>query len=398
MVAELEPIQCLIQGVRNLLKIYMFYGFLFALILLFGVGRPASAQTLIIDHAFETSRHIPLLKEQGVQVIGRYYARCVGEGQWESKRMTEAEVNRLLDAGFAILSIYQYWNNSEIKFDGLHKFRGETVPNLTEDCTDAEAGRSAGEEGRLDAEAAVRQARAVGQPLGTAIYFGVDFSFPYREPRKGEYTDKMLEYFRVVRLTLNHAGYKLGSYGNGYAHSILLREGLVDFTWLSPSQAHLGSVDFYRSREWNLFQYNVDVGWPKNNCSSPQTMRLDVNVQNPLGPADIGFWVRGGPFVVAPAKTLSEFERMRFVCDTRAIVRDQDGNRASATLCKENGALSYVELPHGAFVETDNDNELVPFNMDGDNRVDGFTKSLNLSDTPWDRPKWNRTRQRLECS
>lgn len=367
------------------------------LISLVSLGKSSAAQTLIIDHAFETSKHIPLLREHGVQVIGRYYARCVGEGQWESKRMTEDEVEELLDAGFAILSIYQYWNNSEIKFDGLHELRGNIVPTLTKDCSKAETGRSASEEGRLDAEAAVKQAQAVGQPKGTAIYFGVDFSFPYREPRKSEYTEKMLKYFRAVRLILNEAGYKLGSYGNGYAHSVLMREGLVDFTWLSPSQAHLGSVDFFLSREWDLFQYNVDVGWPRSSCASQQTMRLDVNVQNPQRPADIGFWVRDGSFAVDPEMTLSVFEGMRFVCDSVAIVRDQNGRRENASICKKNRLLAHMELPHGAFINTENGNELVPFDMDGDGQLEGFTGRLNLSATPWDRPPWNRTKQRLLC-
>lgn len=361
-------------------------------------GQPASglADPVIIDHAFDTSSRTPLLRAQGVQVIGRYYARCVGRGQWDDKRMSKTEVNALLDAGFSILSIYQYWNNSEIKFDGMHRLRGEELPTLAEDCSETTSGRSASEEGRLDAEAAVRQAIAVGQPQGTAIYFGVDFSFPYREPRKTEYTNKMLDYFRTVRQILNAAGYKLGSYGNGYAHSVLLREGLVDFTWLSPSQAHLGSIDFFRSKKWNLIQYNVDIGWPADECSR-NIMSLDVNVQNPEGPADIGFWNRGGSFSVDPATTRSIFESMRFVCDSNAVIRTQSGDRTSGKVCKSKKVKEFPAVPHGRFVKIGTTDGLVTFDMDGDGKPEGWTYRSNLTATPWDRPDWNRTGERRVC-
>lgn len=357
----------------------------------------SAAQPVIIDHAFETSKHISMLKAQGVRVIGRYYARCVGRGQWSDKRTNREEVEKLLDADFALLSIYQYWNNSEIKFDGLHNIGNEIRPTLDENCAETTIGRSAFEEGRLDGEAAVRQARAVGQPNGTAIYFGVDFSFPYQEPRKIEYTRKMLDYFRTVRRILNNAGYKLGSYGNGYAHSTLLSEGLVDFTWLSPSQAHLGSIEFYRTKQWNLFQYNVDIGWPNDDCSDKDMMGLDVNVQNPEGPADIGFWTRDGPFLIDPKTTRAAFEAMRFICDSEATIRTQSGVATTGKVCRSKKTVRYRAIPHGQFVKVREDDSLVAFDMDGDGSSEGWTKALNLTATPWDRPNWNRTPGRRYC-
>ncbi len=349
----------------------------------------AVAQPVIIDHARDTRPYLAALKDRGVLAVGRYYARCVGRGQWDDKRMSVAEIDAFEEAGMAVLSIYQYWNNSKHKFDGEHVYGGQVSPTLGPDCEETVEGRPASEEGRLDAEAAVAQARAVGQPPGTAIYFGVDFDFPYEAAEKREYTEKMLSYFTAVKRILSGAGYRVGSYGNGYAHDTLLKSGLVELTWLSPSPAHSGSIDFYRSRRWNLFQANVDIVWfDEGDC---QAMGLDTNIQNPEGPSDIGLWTRDGPFAIPTPVTRRVFDQMRFVCDAKANVRTPSGTAGQMRLCKSGKPKDYPDVPHGQSVaigaEVDG---MLAVDMDHNRSFDGWTNATNISRDFWERPKWVR--------
>ena len=356
-------------------------------LVLMALSGTATAAPVIIDHAFDTRPYLAELKDRGVLVIGRYFARCVGRGQWEDKRMSKAEIDAFEAHGMAVLSIYQYWNNSKHKFDGEHVYGGEVRPTLDENCRETSRGRSAAEEGRLDAEAAVRQARAVGQPQGSAIYFGVDFDFPYKAAERAEYTAKMLDYFGQVNRILSAAGYRTGSYGNGYAHEVLLDEGLVELTWLSPSPAHSGSIDFYRSRRWNLFQANVDIVWLDNgDCDG---MGLDTNVQNPEGPADIGLWRRGGGFQVPEKLTREVFDGMRFVCRAKTGAAMPDGSPVQIRACKSRKPRLYPELPHGqAVVAGGETNGLLAVDLDHDRAFDGWVPAGTLGQSLWDRPKW----------
>lgn len=353
----------------------------------FTLSTAAHSQPVIIDHAFDTRPYLAQLKNRGVQVIGRYFARCVGRGQWDDKRMSRAEIDAFERHGFAVLSIYQYWNNSKHKLDGKHVYRGEVLPTLDENCRESPTGRPAAEEGRLDAEAAVRQARDVGQPQGSAIYFGVDFDFPWQSAERAEYTQKLLAYFRAVNGVLRAAGYRVGSYGNGYAHEVLLEAGLVEFTWLSPSPAHSGSIDFYRSRQWNLFQANVDIVWlDDGDCDG---MGLDTNVQNPVGASDIGFWRRDGVFEV-PAKITNEvFDQLRFVCKGKAAVTSMQGDPARFDACKSRAPRTYAEMPHGqAVVVGDLDSGRIPVDLDHDRAFDAWVSAKDLGRSLWDRPRW----------
>src|SRR5262249_16293874 len=88
----------------------------------------SSGGLAIIDASLDVRPFIASLNERGVKVIGRYYARCkqpeipglgtkrlVDNDQGGAKR----EVDALLEAGFGIVSIYQYFNNSPLKFSGL---------------------------------------------------------------------------------------------------------------------------------------------------------------------------------------------------------------------------------------------------------------------------------------
>ena len=75
----------------------------------------------IIDASKNTRAYLDALAAAGVRVIGRYYARCAQPGL-EEKRLigNPGEIDAILShpARFGVLSIYQFYNNSPLKFSG----------------------------------------------------------------------------------------------------------------------------------------------------------------------------------------------------------------------------------------------------------------------------------------
>ena len=142
----------------------------------------------IIDASKNTKAHLDTLAAAGVQVIGRYYARCAQAGL-EEKRLigNPGEIDAILShpARFGVLSIYQFYNNSPLKFSGQRETTCK-LPNgrtrkikvtladdtcrereIDKDCHEAEGPpRTLAMEAQWDAEAAVRQARQVRPACG----------------------------------------------------------------------------------------------------------------------------------------------------------------------------------------------------------------------------------------
>src|SRR6202140_4253830 len=85
--------------------------------------------------------------------------------------------------------------------------------------------------GYSDALAAYRQAKAIGQPAGSAIYFAVDYNA--QEPDVSGPVD---QYFRGIAAGLAAAGgqapgYRVGVYGSGAVCDYLKRARLAQYAW-----------------------------------------------------------------------------------------------------------------------------------------------------------------------
>jgi hypothetical protein len=99
-----------------------------------------------------------------------------------------------------------------------------------------------------DAITAYRQAKAVGQPAGSAIYFAVDFNAQALAPIE--------QYFRGIAAGLavassGRAEYEIGVYGSGAVCDAVKRAGLAQYSWLSNSIAWAGSLGY---DDWNIRQ------------------------------------------------------------------------------------------------------------------------------------------------
>jgi Rv2525c-like, glycoside hydrolase-like domain len=326
----------------------------------------------IIDASENTTNHPARLKQVGVKVVGRYLARCF---QWPGKRIVDtvgtrnSEIYAILEHGFGILSIYQYFNNSRYKFEGKRQLSTGAFVGLPDrDCGKDSSGRTADQEAELDSAAAIEQARMISQPKASAIYFGVDFNFEGDQRTR----DGMVQYFRVVARRLNNAGYLVGAYGSGDALRLLKSEKLIDFAWISASRSFLGSSDFHNSGQWDLFPNWTDTRWfqqrSQGKCTSGFV--LDTNIQNGERPGKyIGFWNRTGKYQVPAAITGRVYAERRFICDGNAhLLSRPDGTLCKAALGNETllGYANTVRIGKRA-------NELIEVDIDDDGEFDGDT-------------------------
>lgn len=174
-----------------------------------------------IDMALDSRDVAQELKGSGLHFVARYYRSPMS--RWPALSAEEA---RTVSAnGMKLVAVWEYLSNKPEHFTY--------------------------ERGFSDALTAYQQARAIGQPSGSAIYFAVDFNA--QEPY---ISGAIQQYFRGVRAALAAAGggvppYRVGVYGSGAVCAYLKRIRLADYAWLSASSAWSGTRDF---GDWNIRQ------------------------------------------------------------------------------------------------------------------------------------------------
>lgn len=342
------------------------------------------ARIAIIDTAWDTRPFLQQLKAKGVQVIGRYYARCKQENLPEKRFAFSSEPAEILAAGMGILSIYQYRSSSKYKFDGQRLDRQGHIVNLPDaNCHPSASGRNPKAEATLDVRAAISQARRAGQPKGSAIYFGVDFNFSHNDIATKA---KMLAYFKTLRHALKSAGYRLAAYGDGDALKVLQNAGLIDFAWIMASPAFPGSSRFHRSGRWSLVQTQVDPHWfvGGGRCGKGG-LPLDVNVQNPAIGGDAGFWNAQGVFSLNPARVQAIFAARRFVCNgdarLRKSARSGPDDLVTGRICRQGrtrqmpDAVKFLRPIRIGRIK----GKLAEVDINEDGKFDGWTWAGNLS-------------------
>src|SRR4051812_26125591 len=100
---------------------------------------------IIVDASTQTAAALPCLKRNGVEAVGRYYAR---ETKHPKKRLTRAEAEAIVGAGMRITV--------------FHQSAGDSAGDFSLDI------------GERDGSYARRYASlTVGQPENSAIYFAV---------------------------------------------------------------------------------------------------------------------------------------------------------------------------------------------------------------------------------
>lgn len=322
------------------------------------VGQPNDpAGIAIIDTPNNAAKVAAQLSAQNVKVVVRFFARKPQPGLREKVMASDGnmidgvrEPTILMRHGLSIVSLYQYRNNLPEKFlKGL------------DDTGSAKA------EAAADAKAALEQARLVGQPEGSAIYFGVDFNVNRAS------VDSVLEYFRAVGRTVgNH--YAIGIYGNGFVNRTLRQEKLVAYNWISASRSHEGTVDFYNSGQWHLFQNQVDRRWfgPAGKCAIG--LDVDTNLQNP-NVSSIGAWGAGE---IDRSRNQKIFDQRRFAIRTTPVESGGGGGCKADTRVPRNANVRIL-AQSGAWSGVD---------IDEDGKADGQVRTSDLTSNLATMPPW----------
>jgi hypothetical protein len=179
---------------------------------------PARAQG--IDLATDAGHVAQYIKGNGLDFVARYYRKP--DSRWPALSANEAKVLSALG-----LNVVAVWESHSQHRDYFTYSRGY-----------------------WDAMQAGQQAKLVGQPAGSAIYFAVDFD------ARGADIVPIDQYFRGITAGLAAAtggksDYKVGVYGSGAVCDSVKGRGLAQYAWLSNSTAWAGSRSF---ADWNIRQ------------------------------------------------------------------------------------------------------------------------------------------------
>lgn len=325
------------------------------------IGQPNDpAGIAIIDTPNNAAKVAANLSAQNVKVVVRFFARKPQPGLREKVMASDGnmidgvrEPTILIRHGLSIVSLYQYRNNLPEKFSkGL------------EDTGSAKA------EVAADSKAALEQAKLIGQPEGSAIYFGVDFNVSRAS------VEPVLEYFRAVNRTVG-SHYAIGIYGNGFVNRTLRQEKLAAYNWISASRSHEETVAFYNSGQWHLFQNQVDRRWfgPPGKCS--MGLDVDTNIQNPTV-SSIGAWGAGE---VNKSRNQKIFDQRRFAIRATPVVQDGGKDRQGCKPDKSvpRNASVRILAQSGAWCSVD---------VDEDGNADGQVKTADLTSNLATMPPW----------
>jgi hypothetical protein len=272
---------------------------------------------MIIDTNHRTTAKLSSLADHGVTAIIRYYARFT---QQPEKRLIRSEAEAILNAGMSIAVV--------------HQAAGDRASAFSHDSgiADATHARNYG-------------AKVIGQPEGSAIYFGVDF-----DADQSDVNNRVVPYFQAVRSVLQSSDqlpkYKVGVYGDGVALKTLLDGGFVEFTWISQSVGFPGSRQFKSSNRWTLFQHLP---------SKVDGLDLDVDDLNPAFSA------------------FGAFDRLDSlpVLTPRLVVKARGGLRLRAGPGTEFDVQKV--LPFGTEVSVvSRSGEFAAIDLNGDGAIDGF--------------------------
>jgi hypothetical protein len=181
----------------------------------------ASGPSRGIDMATDARDVSQELKGSGLHFVARYYRDPASR----LPPLSAEEARAVAAAGMKLVTIWQYKSNKPEHFSYAS--------------------------GMADGMAAHRQAKAIGQPAGSAIYFAVDYNAPEVDIRR-----LIDPYFRGVAAGLAAAAgkqreYRIGVYSSGAVCSYIKGARLAEYAWLSHSRAWAGYGSF---ANWDIKQ------------------------------------------------------------------------------------------------------------------------------------------------
>jgi hypothetical protein len=172
---------------------------------------------MIIDSDIGFENYVQALTKNHIDTVGRYY--CDAQDPSAYKLIKAAEARQIAHANIQLFTV----------------FEAHTVDLA---------------KGQQHATTAMNCAAAIGQPQGSAIYFGIEKDGGFKQADMGQITN----YFTTIKNTIG-GKFDIGIYSNGTPCGALLQAGWVKYTWLAAaSYTHDGTWDFYASGLWTIAQ------------------------------------------------------------------------------------------------------------------------------------------------
>jgi len=174
-----------------------------------------------IDLPTDASNGLNDIRDSKLEFVARYYRSPTS--RWPT--LTAIEAQRLSALGVKIVAVWEWHSHDPAYFSHTS--------------------------GYSDAISAYSQAKSVGQPAGSAIYFAVDYN-----ATSTDISGAIDQYFRGIAAGLAAAGngrseYKVGVYGSGAVCEAMRRAGLAQYAWLTNSTSWAGTLNY---DDWNIRQ------------------------------------------------------------------------------------------------------------------------------------------------
>ncbi|MCD2179403.1 TIGR02594 family protein [Rhizobium sp. C1] len=184
----------------------------------------------VIDSPWQIGQYAAELKAAGVDTVIRYYNHQ-NSTKLPQKCIEKAEYDAILQGGLSLAVVFE---------------QRAGAPNNDHDTAHIED--LSAQTGKRDAERALALAKQLGQPVGSAIYFAVDFDFTHHDE-----IASILDYFEVVSEALKGT-YRVGAYGSGMICKAVRDAGHADLIWLAAGSGWSGSRDMLKTDQWALYQ------------------------------------------------------------------------------------------------------------------------------------------------
>lgn len=181
-----------------------------------------TAYTIYSNYLEEPKNRIELLKNNGINLVGRYIS---GE---EGKQIKLDELPKMIENGINFYPIFQRDGKPSAVYFTAYQ-------------------------AKLDAEYAYHRARTFRIPENSIIYFAVDIDLV-----DSEVTNYALPYFQALKQNLSR--YKIGVYGTRNVCSRIMEHGYAVTCLVSDaSTGYSGNMGFKMPSNWNIDQFAVDV-------------------------------------------------------------------------------------------------------------------------------------------
>ncbi|TLP64458.1 DUF1906 domain-containing protein [Parasedimentitalea maritima] len=286
----------------------------------------------------------------GVNTVIRYYSDQ-NNANLNCKNVTRRERDMLHEHGLALAIVYQFEGRSKNRFTGAR--------------------------GTQDAEFCLHRAQVIGQPSGSAIYFGVDSDAALNSDQG------VTEYFQAVAQVF--AGrFDIGIYAAGARCDLIQSAGLASRFWVPEAPAWLGTHAYMNSNRWHMFQNKTNIDLSAVTDGHGQKIHIDTNIVNPDQTRSIGAFNGDGSERLYDAQHLTSVVRAHYwVNRDRLPVYDFPGGAEVGHVCI--ARTVHVTSSHGGWAEVDIDEDGLP---EGYCQQDGLLPLNQM-------PKWRRTSCKL---